>query len=135
MAPFRVIIVGGSISGLALANMLEKYDIDFVLLEKHENIAPPLGAGYAMLPYGLRILDQLGCYDVLEKLSTPVDSIAGYDENGKRRVHLATIGNLVNKRSVDASLRNLYIAHYVDAKYRYSLGSVIRCVSWNDSRW
>ncbi|CAG8255250.1 unnamed protein product [Penicillium olsonii] len=97
MAPFRVIIVGGSVSGLALANMLEQYDIDFIVLEKHESIAPQLGAGYAMLPHGARILDQLGCYDALEKLSAPVDTMVGYDENAERATRVSNIGTFLEE--------------------------------------
>ncbi|RYO66870.1 hypothetical protein AA0113_g4951 [Alternaria arborescens] len=47
--------------------MLEKFDIDYVLLEGHSSIAPQLGASVGLLPTGLRILDQLGCYDEIEK--------------------------------------------------------------------
>ena len=87
----KVVIVGGSFSGLSLANMqvkelsavirkhvrrfsvnslanmLEKFGIDYVLLEGHSSIAPQLGASVGLLPAGLRILDQLGCYDEIEK--------------------------------------------------------------------
>ncbi|KAJ5096823.1 hypothetical protein N7456_007544 [Penicillium angulare] len=87
MAPFKVIIVGGSVTGLALANMFERSGIDFVVLEKHENIAPELGACLGLLPNGLRILDQLGCYDALKKLSQPMNALDSYDE----------LGNLIGK--------------------------------------
>ncbi|KAM0607061.1 hypothetical protein ACHAP1_003779, partial [Verticillium nonalfalfae] len=60
---FKVIIVGGSVAGLSLANMLEALGIDFILLEAHKIIAPQLGASIGLLPNGLRILDQLGCYE------------------------------------------------------------------------
>lgn len=66
---FKVIIVGGSVSGLSLANMLEKFDIDYVLLEAHPEIAPQLGASMGLLPGGLRILDQLGCYDRVREMA------------------------------------------------------------------
>ncbi|KAL0573426.1 hypothetical protein V5O48_008520 [Marasmius crinis-equi] len=58
---FRVLIVGGSIAGLTLANILERVGIDFLLLESYREWAPDVGASIAMFPYGLRILDQLGC--------------------------------------------------------------------------
>ncbi|KAI1500210.1 FAD binding domain protein [Biscogniauxia marginata] len=64
----RIIIAGGGIAGLALANMLEKFDIKYVLLETHKDIAPSVGASIGLLPNGLRILDQLGCYDALRAL-------------------------------------------------------------------
>lgn len=83
----RVIIVGGSVAGLSLANMLEKYGIDFVVLEKHEEIAPQLGASIGLLPTGERILDQLGCYEAVESLSSPVNIYSFYDENGNAKHH------------------------------------------------
>ncbi|KAH7198967.1 uncharacterized protein B0J16DRAFT_360567 [Fusarium flagelliforme] len=67
---FKVIIVGGSVSGLSVANMLERFDIDYVLLEGYPNIAPQVGASIGILPNGFRILDQLGCYE-------PILDIAG----------------------------------------------------------
>ncbi|KAI5927509.1 FAD binding domain protein [Camillea tinctor] len=60
---FKVVIVGGGVAGLTLANMLEKFDIDYILLESHGDIAPAVGASIGMLANGLRILDQIGCYD------------------------------------------------------------------------
>lgn len=92
MAPFRVIIIGGSIAGLTLANILEQYGIDFVVLEKHEIIAPQLGAGFAILPHGARILDQLGCYEALAKNNEPVNSIDVYDQYGNLRSSRPEIG-------------------------------------------
>ncbi|KAL1625883.1 hypothetical protein SLS56_007122 [Neofusicoccum ribis] len=64
----KVIIAGGSIAGLALANMLEKVGIDCVLLEAYSEIAPQVGASIGMWPYGLRILDQIGCYEPIRAL-------------------------------------------------------------------
>ncbi|OGM42624.1 putative monooxygenase [Aspergillus bombycis] len=65
MAPFRVLIAGGSITGLSLALMLEKNNIDFLVLEAYPDIAPQVGASLGLQPNGLRILDQLGCCDEL----------------------------------------------------------------------
>ncbi|KAM6505412.1 hypothetical protein FSOLCH5_014630 [Fusarium solani] len=59
---FKIVIAGGGIAGLALANMLEQFSLDYVLLEAHSDIAPPVGASIGMFPNGLRILDQIGCY-------------------------------------------------------------------------
>ena len=56
-------------SGLSLASMLEKFDINYILLEGHATIAPQLGASLGLLPSGLRILDQLGCYDTIRELA------------------------------------------------------------------
>ncbi|KAH7014098.1 FAD binding domain protein [Microdochium trichocladiopsis] len=83
--PFRVIIAGGGIAGLTLANMFEKFDIDYVILEAYKDIAPPVGASIALKPNGLLILDQIGCYDGVAKVAhSSADGEAWVrDPNGK----------------------------------------------------
>ncbi|KXH64060.1 hypothetical protein CSAL01_12789 [Colletotrichum salicis] len=80
--PFRVVIVGGSIAGLSLANMLQANKIDFVVLEAHPNIAPQVGASIGLLPHGNRILEQLGVFERLMALSTPVDTFTFRNDSG-----------------------------------------------------
>ncbi|KAF2143952.1 uncharacterized protein K452DRAFT_224000 [Aplosporella prunicola CBS 121167] len=64
--PFRVIVVGGSVGGLAASHALQKANIDHVVLEKGE-IAPARGAGIGVLPHGCRILQQFGCLEEVEE--------------------------------------------------------------------
>ncbi|TIC96060.1 FAD-dependent monooxygenase andE [Colletotrichum higginsianum] len=59
----KVVIVGGSIAGLALGLMLQRIGVDFVILEAYREIAPQAGASIALLPNGIRVLDQLGCWE------------------------------------------------------------------------
>ncbi|KAJ5116194.1 hypothetical protein N7456_000542 [Penicillium angulare] len=85
MAAFKVVIVGGGIAGLCLANILERYEIDFVVLEKHKNIAPQLGAVLGMLPHGIRIFDQLGLYEELTALCMPTNfNLLNFGPDGKK---------------------------------------------------
>lgn len=65
---FTVLIAGGSIAGLTLANMLEKLDINYLILEAHSSIAPQVGASIGLFPTGLRIYDQLGLADKVKSL-------------------------------------------------------------------
>lgn len=69
---FTVIIVGGSIAGLTLAHGLQRAGIDYVVLEKHNEIAASAGAGLSILPHGAQILDQLQLWHQIEKVSGPV---------------------------------------------------------------
>lgn len=80
---FKVIIGGGSITGLGLANMLQLHGIDFVVLEAWHDIAPQVGASIGMLPHGNRILDQLGLYQKILELCPPLDSFHFRDQTGK----------------------------------------------------
>ena len=71
-ASFKVIIVGGSIAGLILAHCLERANIDYLVLEKHHEIAPQVGASVGIMPNGARILDQLGLLKAVEREIEPL---------------------------------------------------------------
>lgn len=79
---FRVIIVGGGIAGLTLANALQNAGIDFLVLEGRSEIAPSIGASIGLFPNGSRILDQLGCYEELENLAEPIRFVGYHDCHG-----------------------------------------------------
>ncbi|KAH8203527.1 hypothetical protein TruAng_002275 [Truncatella angustata] len=89
---FKIIIAGAGVAGLTLANMLEKFDVDYVILESHAEIAPPVGASIGLFPNGLRILDQIGCYESIMSLAQE-NAKLNYvrDENGKV---LTTMNNM-----------------------------------------
>ncbi|KAK8134455.1 FAD binding domain protein [Apiospora sp. TS-2023a] len=78
----RVVIVGGGTTGLALALMLERFEIDYVLFEGHEEIAPHQGAGLALWANAYRILDQLGLYDQFAATSTPLERMGDWWSDG-----------------------------------------------------
>ncbi|KAH6722760.1 FAD-binding domain-containing protein [Leptodontidium sp. MPI-SDFR-AT-0119] len=80
---FKVVIAGGSVTGLTLANMLQLHDIDFIVLEAYSDIAPQVGASIGILPHGNRILDQLGLFQKIIALCPPLDSFHFRDNKGK----------------------------------------------------
>jgi 2-polyprenyl-6-methoxyphenol hydroxylase-like FAD-dependent oxidoreductase len=89
MANFRVIIVGGGLGGLTLANCLQHANIDFVLLEGREKLGLHIGAGIGIDPAASRILDQLGVYSDLEGTfvgTAPTKSNVLRDVHGKINV-------------------------------------------------
>jgi 2-polyprenyl-6-methoxyphenol hydroxylase-like FAD-dependent oxidoreductase len=97
--PFRVIIGGGGISGLTLANALEKAKIDYVLLEGRDSIAPQVGASIGIFANGGRILDQLGCYEKLEEQTVPLNMYHNRYENGTL-IYTSDTAPLTTKRYV-----------------------------------
>ncbi|EED19835.1 FAD-dependent monooxygenase, putative [Talaromyces stipitatus ATCC 10500] len=70
--PFRVIIVGGGVGGLAAAHAFEKANIDHVVLEKGE-IAPARGASIGIYPHGARILQQFGTLKAVDDETYPIE--------------------------------------------------------------
>lgn len=81
--PFRIIVVGSGVGGLVASSCLQKLDIDHVVLEKHGDVAPPIGAGIAMWPQGMRVLKQLGYEDELKKYSKPLNRFQARTPNGR----------------------------------------------------
>ena len=66
--PFTVVIVGAGLSGLLLAHLLSQANIDFVVLEAHENIVHPAGGSFGCWPNAARILDQAGIWKHIERI-------------------------------------------------------------------
>ncbi|PGH17463.1 hypothetical protein AJ79_01063 [Helicocarpus griseus UAMH5409] len=81
--PFRVLIAGGGIAGLALANMLQKQGIDYLVLEAYPDITPQAGSTIGVLSHGCRILDQLGMYQDFLKMGQPMKSYNFRDDKGE----------------------------------------------------
>ncbi|KXJ87525.1 hypothetical protein Micbo1qcDRAFT_208147 [Microdochium bolleyi] len=95
----QVVIVGGGITGLTLGLMLERLGVDYVLLEAYGSMTPDVGASIALTPNGLRILDQLGCYEKLERVSVPMSKSFTRDANrGGRAIMVREAGPEVKAR-------------------------------------
>lgn len=71
----KVIIIGAAITGLTLAHALDKAGIDYVVLEKHQDVRANIGGTIGMQPNGCRILDQVGVFDSLKKWRNDIDVI------------------------------------------------------------
>jgi 2-polyprenyl-6-methoxyphenol hydroxylase-like FAD-dependent oxidoreductase len=96
---FKVVIVGGGVIGLSLANMLQQFDIEYVLLESHGDVAPQVGASIGMLPNGLRILDQIGCYQrVVDLPQQPILMSNNRDSKGKTLLIVDKISEKIQER-------------------------------------
>ncbi|KAL3495974.1 hypothetical protein BJX62DRAFT_252374 [Aspergillus germanicus] len=87
LRPCHILIAGSGIAGLTLALTLETHGIPYTLLEAYPEIIPKSGAGICLLPNGLRILDQLGCYeDLVERIcgsGACIENVYVRDEEGR----------------------------------------------------
>jgi 2-polyprenyl-6-methoxyphenol hydroxylase-like FAD-dependent oxidoreductase len=93
---FRVIIAGGGIAGLTLANSLSQAHIDYVLLEARDEIAPQVGASIGIFAQGGRILDQLGAYDEIVKSIHPISNFNQWYKGNS--IHRTDIPQLIEAR-------------------------------------
>ncbi|XPS80795.1 hypothetical protein M3J07_012766 [Ascochyta lentis] len=97
----KVLIAGGSVAGLTLANTLEQLGIDYLVLEKYGKIAPDVGASIGIFPNGFRILDQLGCYNDIKALVKGADAfqtLATRNEHGQIISEIKDASMHFNKR-------------------------------------
>ena len=78
---FKVLIAGGSLVGLGLALVFERVGIDYELFEKGD-FAPQLGASIGLHPHSIRILEQLGVWEDIEKQVVPLLNRNHYDGDG-----------------------------------------------------
>ncbi|KAJ5924868.1 hypothetical protein N7466_009055 [Penicillium verhagenii] len=79
---FKVIIAGGSIAGLTLANALARANIDFLVLEGHGQIDASIGGALTIVSNGLQILDQMGIYDDIRPHLEPAGDVFTYLKDG-----------------------------------------------------
>ncbi|KAI0011461.1 FAD binding domain-containing protein [Xylariaceae sp. FL0662B] len=79
---FRVIIVGGGPIGLMAAHCLTKTGIDYVLLERREELHLHEGTSIVLWPHNIRILDQLGLLEEAESIVCPMPLKCVLRKNG-----------------------------------------------------
>ncbi|KAH8176530.1 FAD binding domain-containing protein [Sarocladium implicatum] len=79
---FRAIIIGGGPAGMAMARSLELAGIDYVVLEKHHEIAPNMGFQIALFPASVRLLDQFGLLEEWRRQSWEYHTKHNYSPSG-----------------------------------------------------
>lgn len=78
---FKVLIAGGSLVGLGLALAFERAGIEYELFERGD-FATQLGASIGIHPHTIRILEQLGVWEDIERQVIPLQVRKHYDGNG-----------------------------------------------------
>lgn len=78
--PFKVVIAGGSIAGLTLANALQKAGIDWVLIEKRD-VVPNVGQTILVMPCTSLIFEQLGVSKFMDEVAIPLRDREHWDAN------------------------------------------------------
>ncbi|KAM5344192.1 hypothetical protein ACJ41O_012729 [Fusarium nematophilum] len=83
-ANFKVVVVGGGPVGLVAAHALYNAGIDFVVLERRENVVLDLGASLVLSPPNLRVMHQLGLLERLMEIGSELLNTKGFLLNGSQ---------------------------------------------------
>jgi 2-polyprenyl-6-methoxyphenol hydroxylase-like FAD-dependent oxidoreductase len=133
----RAIVIGGGVTGLVASHALQKANIDHVVLERRNEVAPPEGASIAMWPHGSRILHQIGCFEAARDSCVPMDRWKVRDSNGKEIMDNNFFRNLHHNHGSDMLLlerRNFLQLLYdnLPDKSHVRLGSKISDIKHTD---
>ncbi|RSL42447.1 hypothetical protein CEP54_015479 [Fusarium duplospermum] len=79
---FKVIVVGGGPVGLVAAHVLYNAGIDFVVLERRQNVVLDLGAALVLAPQNMRVMHQLGLFEELMEIGEELLNTKGFLLNG-----------------------------------------------------
>jgi 2-polyprenyl-6-methoxyphenol hydroxylase-like FAD-dependent oxidoreductase len=96
---FRAIIVGAGPAGLATAHCLSAAAIDFVILERRNNVIEESGASLGLWPQSVRLLHQLHLIEAGNQISKPLELSYHFDQRGKQ-ISAAPIFDMIEKRYV-----------------------------------
>ncbi|KAH6648814.1 hypothetical protein BKA67DRAFT_522854 [Truncatella angustata] len=123
--PFKVIIAGGSVAGLTLANALERANIDFELLEKRD-VAPQLGQSILVLPCTNLIHEQLGIDKQTREVGIPIGVREHWDDRGNLFCSSDELIQLerVQKRPVYFLDRKIYLQNLYDGLSKVSKSKI-----------
>lgn len=99
MSGFKAIIVGGGPAGLITAHCLSKANIDYVILERRPDTAFNTGASNALWPQSVRVFDQLGLLEAVNKIQYPT----------KNKVNFLADGTLLGRNDIYHQIEVQYV--------------------------
>lgn len=94
---FKVIIIGAGPAGLTAAHALNLAGIDFVVLERRDEIAIDSGASLVLGPPSLRIMEQFGILEDLQKIGGEVQCTKSFDLEGNELGYSSSV-RLIRKK-------------------------------------
>ncbi|KAI0430795.1 putative monooxygenase [Xylaria sp. FL1042] len=86
--PFKVIVVGGGLVAITAAHILSRANIEFVVLEQHDNLTPWIGSLLVMWPATYRMFNQLGIQDVMLPILNELDDYQTINSDDGSFLHI-----------------------------------------------
>lgn len=80
---FRVIVIGGGPIGLTAAHSLYLAGIDFVVLERRDNIVEDKGASLVIHPHTMRVMHQFGLLEALKGIGGELNRHLSFTSDGR----------------------------------------------------
>jgi len=84
VSSIKALIVGGGIAGLSLAVMMDLAGIEYEILERTTGEEPPMGSALALGPPVLRLLEQMGLFEDIKRVSKEVSGMTVVDKEAKK---------------------------------------------------
>ncbi|XDG02627.1 hypothetical protein ABKA04_002242 [Annulohypoxylon sp. FPYF3050] len=115
--PFRVIIVGGGLVALTAAHIFSKANIEFVILEQHEDLFPEIGSLLTLWPPTFRVLDQLGLLSAIRPVVDKVNLgvIMSADDG---TIYSQLDPNVIVEESHGYGIRVTHRPRFIEALYK-----------------
>ena len=121
---FKVVIAGAGPVGLVLAYALSAAGIDFVCLDKRDNLFEDAGASLALLPHTVRVLGQFGIHDELMAIGTKIR---------KQTTIVAGTGEHWDSSDLSETIEERYgfhLAIYCRHSQPFTFDIVMACLPW-----
>ncbi|KAI1138377.1 FAD/NAD(P)-binding domain-containing protein [Hypoxylon sp. FL0543] len=116
--PFRVIIVGGGLVGLTAAHIFSQTDIDFVILEQHENLLPEIGSLLNLWPPTFRIFDQLGLLDAVQPVLNDINRGVTMSADDGTTIFSQIDPDVIIQKNHGYGVRVTHRPHFIEVLYR-----------------
>ncbi|KAI5865246.1 FAD/NAD(P)-binding domain-containing protein [Durotheca rogersii] len=115
--PFRAVIVGGGLVALTTAHIFTSAGIDFVILERHDNLAPQIGSLLNVWPPTFRVFDQLGLTDAVLRVATSVNRVVSLSADDGIAYSVLEANEIIQKNH-GYGIQVTHRPHFIDALYQ-----------------
>ena len=130
----KILIIGGGMSGLTLANLLEQQGMQFDIIERMEDWTH---AGYSLglWPLGSRILKGLGLFEEFRKITTPLEEYYVFNKKGKKISYVNVREVLEDENMIRMITRKELLNLFLNnLNTKVQMGTTAKSIEQNDKK-